>query len=141
MKVKTTPVNDKGLLYRKPLSILKLFILHFFFAEMHNPLFVKQFICELCGNAYSRTTGLKQHMVSVHSTQRDFPCTECGKAFTNKNRLANHLRIHTGAKPFKCKVCDYRSNRRDNVLLHCKKVHKVEKPTYMTCVETFDDEL
>merc|ERR1711997_1445837 len=109
--------------------------------EMHNPQKVKTFICELCGNAYSRTTGLKQHMISVHSSQRDFPCTECGKAFTNKNRLANHLRIHTGAKPFKCKICDYRSNRRDNVLLHCKKVHKVEKPTYMTCVETYEDEL
>ena len=75
-------------------------------------------------------------MISVHSSQRDFKCTECDKAFTNKNRLANHLRIHTGAKPFKCKICDYHSNRRDNVLLHCKKVHKVQKPTNMTCVET-----
>ena len=114
-------------------SLLKLLIIFIsFLAEMHNPQKVKTFICELCGNAYSRTTGLKQHMISRHSTQRDFKCTECDKAFTNKNRLANHLRIHTGAKPFKCKICDYHSNRRDNVLLHCKKVHKVERPTIIS---------
>ena len=123
-------------------SLLKLLIIFIsFLAEMHNPQKVKTFICELCGNAYSRTTGLKQHMISRHSTQRDFKCTECDKAFTNKNRLANHLRIHTGAKPFKCKICDYHSNRRDNVLLHCKKVHKVERPTNMTCVETDESQL
>jgi len=29
----------------------------------------KDYICELCGNVYARSTGLKQHMMSQHSEQ------------------------------------------------------------------------
>ena len=112
----------------------------FFSLEMHNPDYEKPYVCEICGNSYQRTTGLKQHVMSAHSSQRDYRCQDCGKGFTNKVRLANHLRIHSGAKPFKCVMCGYRSNRRDNVMLHCKKVHKIPAPD-VRCVDTIEEEL
>jgi hypothetical protein len=39
------------------------------FSDMHDPTNTKDFVCELCGNAYARSTGLKQHMLSQHSEQ------------------------------------------------------------------------
>ena len=38
------------------------------------------------------------------------------------------MRIHTGHKPYRCTICEYKSNRSDNVLFHLRKVHKIENP-------------
>jgi uncharacterized Zn-finger protein len=98
-------------------------------------------VCELCGNRYRREAGLRQHMASAHCDLRDYQCFHCGKGFTTHTRLTIHLRIHTGSKPFKCKLCEYKSNRADNVLFHCRKVHKIEKPSRAYDIHVFEEQL
>ena len=53
-------------------------------------------------------------------------CPICNKAFTGINsnsHMRRHMIIHTGLKPHACPVCPHRSNRAENLRLHCRLKH------------------
>ena len=109
--------------------IFVFYLLCNFFLDVHAGDRARDIVCHHCGNQYRREAGLRQHLASAHSDERKFLCPyKCGKGFTTQTRLTQHIRIHTGSKPFKCKLCDYKSNRADNVLIHVRKVHKKPNP-------------
>jgi len=49
---------------------------------------------------------------------RKFACCYCPKRFARHLFLENHLRVHTGEKPFKCSVCHKRFNVKHNLQTH-----------------------
>ena len=63
--------------------------------------------CSECGKMLSGTDRLRNHMKSAHTAMEDRPhkCETCGKGFHYNNSLLDHMNIHTGAKPYKCKYC------------------------------------
>ncbi|KAL5380194.1 hypothetical protein DPSP01_007994 [Paraphaeosphaeria sporulosa] len=53
--------------------------------------------CPLCGKSFTRKLILDDHVMS-HKGIRNQECEECGKAFTRKNDLRRHQKIHERGK-------------------------------------------
>ena len=61
--------------------------------------------CSLCGKVVRR---IKHHMASRHTKSEDqrHKCQFCEKGFFCKDKLRDHENIHTGNKPYKCRVAE-----------------------------------
>lgn len=53
---------------------------------------------------FARSDKLARHM-RIHTGERPYKCTYCDRAFTQSNDLTLHVRRHTGDKPYICGVC------------------------------------
>ncbi|XP_077993261.1 zinc finger E-box-binding homeobox 2-like isoform X2 [Glandiceps talaboti] len=65
-------------------------------------------ICEICNKAFVNIYRLQRHMLTHSTGNRKFKCGECHKAFKYKHHLKEHLRIHSGEKPYECPTCKKR---------------------------------
>ena len=45
-------------------------------------------------------------------------CKYCAKEFISAGELRRHERVHTGEKPFQCKLCPYKSTQLGNLNRH-----------------------
>ncbi|KAI1716707.1 zinc-finger double domain-containing protein [Ditylenchus destructor] len=62
------------------------------------------FKCKLCGVIVKHPSKILEHL-RIHTGERPFPCTQCTLTFTQVGALKAHLRIHNREKPYVCKYC------------------------------------
>ena len=62
--------------------------------------------CTECGKLFGMIK-IKGHIQAAHTPedQKKFRCDTCGKGFIDNRRLSDHINVHTGQKPYKCKFC------------------------------------
>ncbi|XP_029661768.1 zinc finger protein ZIC 4-like isoform X1 [Formica exsecta] len=92
---------------------------------------------KLCGKLFNSLSDIVGHLQMDHvggaesTTHACFwqGCTRDGKAFKAKYKLVNHIRVHTGEKPFPCvhPGCGKVFARSENLKIH-KRTHTGEKP-------------
>lgn len=77
---------------------------------------------------YKSENDLKMHNM-IHSEQRPYACTHCGKSFLSTSKLRQHYNIHTGSRPYKCKYCIKDFTNYPNWMKHVRRCHKVDHKT------------
>ncbi|XP_022056585.1 zinc finger protein 157-like [Acanthochromis polyacanthus] len=99
------------------------------------------FDCHICGKHIPCQSNLQNHM-RVHTGERPYSCHFCGKCFKLKGHMTEHIRTHTGEKPFSCHICDKSFNRGSTLRKHVLAKHKEERPYKCSnCDELFTERL
>ncbi|XP_071587964.1 zinc finger protein 131 isoform X2 [Heliangelus exortis] len=85
--------------------------------------------CDICNKRYLRESALKQHLTCYHldeggASKKQRPgkkihiCQYCEKQFDHFGHFKEHLRKHTGEKPFECPNCHERFARNSTLKCH-----------------------
>ena len=93
-----------------------------------------EFPCFFCDRVYTTKHGLLTHEAKHKKKRQDgagIECAICFASFRPGNDLETHKLIHTGDKPFQCKLCGHRTNQKSNLNTHMKSHPEIkEKKTH-----------
>ncbi|NXM95962.1 EGR3 protein, partial [Sylvia borin] len=78
-----------------------------------------------CDRRFSRPDELPRHL-RIHTGHKPFQCRICMRSFSRSDHLTTHIRTHTGEKPFACEFCGRKFARSDERKRHAK-IHLKQK--------------
>ncbi|KAM6222833.1 zinc finger protein 131 [Rhynchocyon petersi] len=105
------------------------FKLFYHFKEHMKTHSTESFKCEICNKRYLRESAWKQHLNCYHleeggvskkqrTGKKIHICQYCEKQFDHFGHFKEHLRKHTGEKPFECPNCHERFARNSTLKCH-----------------------
>lgn len=89
----------------------------------------KIFKCPIdgCGKSFTRKRRVFEH-IYVHGGAKPYPCPECSLSYTRREHLQRHMLVHQALpeKPHKCPQCDKSFNLKHHLTQHLP-VHRRDK--------------
>nr|XP_045582633.1 zinc finger and BTB domain-containing protein 7A-like isoform X21 [Procambarus clarkii] len=83
--------------------------------------------CPHCAYSTANINQLWKHISSMHTGAKPYLCPYCPYRTTRNTLLKEHINTHTGERPFSCSYCPYSSSHR-NILKRHIRTHTGEKP-------------
>ncbi|XP_052742997.1 uncharacterized protein LOC112049275 isoform X2 [Bicyclus anynana] len=86
--------------------------------------------CSVCARTF-RSASMRDEHVRVHTGERPFPCDVCGVAFRRSTAMRNHRLLHTGTRPWCCARCPKRFRVKSDLRTHIRLKH----PAHLSVIE------
>ncbi|XP_055612895.1 zinc finger protein 809-like [Uranotaenia lowii] len=87
---------------------------------------VTDYKCTECDRMFISKGGLTQHINQLHSKERNFKCSTCGKWYETAKQLKVHEKRHDVGKAFPCQLCPSEFNYQSDLTRHTEHHHGKE---------------
>ncbi|CAH2083738.1 unnamed protein product [Euphydryas editha] len=85
--------------------------------------------CDKCSRYFLNSYRLRLHKERTHDKippAKDKMCSHCGRGFATNRILNNHIRTHTGERPFECDICSAKFAQKTALTVHRRSIHKLK---------------
>lgn len=94
------------------------------------------YICEMCHKVSRHRTTHLNH-IRTHTGERPYECRTCDKAFRTSQARTKHELLHTDKRPYECKSCDSAFRQKSHLLSHMLTHTKEKRHVCHVCQKAF----
>ncbi|KFM60982.1 Ras-responsive element-binding protein 1, partial [Stegodyphus mimosarum] len=79
--------------------------------------------CQFCGKVFPDNDSFTIHLKKHNNRHK---CKECNKTLSSASSLDRHMYVHSGKRPFKCKLCPVSFTTSGNMRRHMRNSHSAQ---------------